>query len=69
MVSAVVNKICLWAKQHVVGLSSSLPTIHFELGQLMKLTSKDELGDWKLKFKSMKEKFLVQQHLWCATVF
>ena len=62
MVSAAVNEICLWAKKHVVGLSFSLPTIGFELGQLKKSVS-DNLGDWKLKFAREKDKFMVRRHL------
>ena len=63
MVSAAVNEICLWAKEHVVGFSFSLPTIDFELGQSMKSTSENDLGDWKSKFTSTKEEFLVRRHL------
>jgi hypothetical protein len=37
-----------------------LPTIDFELGQSMKSTSEDDLGDWKSKFISAKEKFQVR---------
>ena len=62
MVSAAVNEICLWAKEHVVGLSLSLPPIDLKLGQSKKSVS-DDLGDWKLKFTSAKEKFLVRRHL------
>ena len=63
MVSAAVNDICQWAKDHVVGLSLSLPPIDVKLGQLKKSISEDELGDWKLKFTSAKDKFLVRGHL------
>ena len=62
MVSAAVNEICRWAKEHVVGLSLSLPSIDFKPGQSKKSVS-DDLGDWKLKFTSAKEKFLVRRHL------
>ena len=62
MVSAAVNEICLWAKEHVVSLSFSLPPIDFQLGQSKKSVS-DDLGDWKLKFTSAKENFLVRRHL------
>jgi hypothetical protein len=62
MVSEVVNEVCLWAKEHVVGFSFSLPTIDFELGQSMKSVS-DDLGDWKSKLTSAKEKFQVRRHL------
>ena len=63
MVSEAVNEICLWAKKHVVGLSFSLPIIDFELRQSRKSTSEDDLGDWKSKFESAKQKFLVWRHL------
>ena len=62
MVSAAVNDICRWAKEHVVGLSSSLSSIKFKLGQSKKSVS-DDLGDWNSKFTSAKEKFLVRRHL------
>ena len=62
MVSAAVNEICQWAKEHVVGLSLSLPPIDLEVGQSKKSVS-DDLGDWKLKLTSAKEKFLVRRHL------
>ena len=63
MVSAAVNEICLWAKEHVVGLSFSLPPIDFKLGQSKKSTSEDDLGNWKLNFTRAKEKFLVGRDL------
>ena len=63
MVSAAVNDICRWAKDHVVGLSLSLPPIDFELWQSKKSISEDDLGDWKSKFESTKQKFLVRRHL------
>ena len=63
MVSAAVNDICLWAKDHVVGLSFSFPPINFKLGQSKKSTSEDDLGNWKSKFNSAKEEFLVWRHL------
>ena len=63
MVSAAVNEICLWAKKHVVGLSFSLLTIGFELGQSKKSVSGDNLGDWKFKFAREKDKFMVRRHL------
>jgi hypothetical protein len=64
MVSGVVNEICIWAKKHVVGLSFSLPTIGFELGQSKKsLLLIDDLGDWESKFARAKEKCQVRRHL------
>ena len=63
MVSAAVNDICQWAKDHVVGLSLSLPPIDVKLGQLKKSISEDDLGDWKSKFESAKQNFLVHRHL------
>ena len=63
MISEAVNEICRWAKDHVVGLSCSLPPIDFKLGQSKKSTSEDNLGDWKSKFESAKQKFLVWRHL------
>ena len=60
MVSAAVNDICRWAKEHVVGLSLPLPTIDFELGQSVKSVSVDDLEDWKSKFAGAKETFLVR---------
>ena len=54
MVSAAVNEICRWAKEHVVGLSLSLPSIDFKPGQSKKSVS-DDLGDWKSKFESAKQ--------------
>ena len=68
MVSAAVNEICLWAKEHVVSLTFSLPTIGFELGQSKK-SVEDELGDWESKFTRAKEKVLVRRHLPVVTVF
>ena len=63
MVSEAVNEICLWAKERVVGFSFSLPTIDFELGQLVTSVSVDDLEDWKSKLTKAKETFLVRRHL------
>ena len=63
MISEAVNEICQWAKDQVVGLSFTLPPIDFKLGQSKKSTSEDNLGDWKSKFESAKQKFLVWRHL------
>ena len=63
MVSAAVNDICRWAKDHVVGLSLSSPPIDSKLEQSKKSISEDDLGDWKSEFESAKQKFLVWRRL------
>ena len=40
----------------------SLPNIDFELGQLVKSLSADDLEDWRSKLTKAKETFLVRRH-------
>ena len=62
MVSVVVNDVCRWAKERVVGLCFSFPTIYFEPGKSVKSLSADDLEDWKSKLTKAKEAFLVRRH-------